>query len=115
MCVYYVIVVLYTVSACELSVRCFTKLAPRRGRICPNYVLVQIQKGQVLSHLSYRGNRIRTRIDGFGDRSSTIELYPFVTRLVYDSIEIKVCQQFIVGFLQIIATNHTISQKVSWK
>lgn len=24
-----------------------------------------------------RGDRIRTRIDGFGDRSSTIELHPY--------------------------------------
>lgn len=41
--------------------------------------------------LSSRGNRIRTRIYGFGDRRSTIELYPFMfvsfcSRLLYTII-----------------------------
>ena len=42
-------------------------------------------------YLSSRGNRIRTRIYGFGDRCSTIELYPFMfvsfcNRLLYTII-----------------------------
>ncbi len=46
-----------------------------------------------------RGNRIRTRIYGFGDRCSTIELYPFMfigfcNRLLYTNIGTQICQHF---------------------
>ena len=37
-----------------------------------------------------RGNRIRTHIDGFGDRSSTVELYSYnLHTLLYQKLSLK--------------------------
>ena len=42
--------------------------------------------------LKYRGRRIRTLIDGFGDRYPTIGRYPFVAERSYVTSKAGICQ-----------------------